>query len=437
MLAEHPPAPGADVGGGDEELDRAGREPLEVDDLGEDVGERVRRAADRVGRDQPRHQVHGDEGRRVVERPVPVSRSTGVALERAEAAPPARPAARSPRAPPAPPSRPPVAIAVGEDGGVHRAGGGPGDRLDLDPVLLEQPVEHAPGEGAVRPAALERQVDFNGARPAGASSAIASAAEATSAMSRLPGSGSGALPALAALGPRPVKGGKARFPAAANGCKAAARDNRSGIRDMAARRSASRGSRPAGKARTPAPPPPAVAAPPARLALLWRSFSAAGLVLGTLFFAASLTPSLIPRSFVLQGVLAGVSFAVGYAIGVALDGSGLARAALPARPSGAGPHLGAAAVAAAIVLTFLWRAAGWQNSIRAADGHGAGRERPADRGRGDRAVVFVLVMMLAPAVRPGLLARPPLRRPLRARADLAGDRPRRRRGAVPDWSPTG
>ncbi len=33
--------------------------------------------------------------------------------------------------------------------------------FDLEPGLLEQTVEHAPGEGAVRPAALERQVDEN------------------------------------------------------------------------------------------------------------------------------------------------------------------------------------------------------------------------------------------------------------------------------------
>ena len=51
-----------------------------------------------------------------------------------------------------------VRHAVGEDRGVHRPGRGAGDRLDLDPGLLEQPVEHAPGEGAVRPAALQRQV---------------------------------------------------------------------------------------------------------------------------------------------------------------------------------------------------------------------------------------------------------------------------------------
>ena len=46
-----------------------------------------------------------------------------------------------------------------ERGGVHRAGRGGGDALDLDVVVLEQPVERAPGEGAVRAAALQREVD--------------------------------------------------------------------------------------------------------------------------------------------------------------------------------------------------------------------------------------------------------------------------------------
>ncbi|TJV28464.1 MAG: hypothetical protein E5Y18_16460, partial [Mesorhizobium sp.] len=48
----------------------------------------------------------------------------------------------------------------------------------------------------------------------------------------------------------------------------------------------------------------------------WRSFSAAGLLIGTLFFAASLTPTLLPRTFVTQGVLSGCSFAAGYGLGV-------------------------------------------------------------------------------------------------------------------------
>ena len=33
------------------------------------------------------------------------------------------------------------------------------------------------------------------------------------------------------------------------------------------------------------------------------SFSATGLAFGTLFFAAALTPSLIPRTYVIQGAL--------------------------------------------------------------------------------------------------------------------------------------
>jgi uncharacterized membrane protein len=102
------------------------------------------------------------------------------------------------------------------------------------------------------------------------------------------------------------------------------------------------------------------------LAGFWRSFSGLGVLLGALCFAASLTPSLIPRSYPLQGALGGVAFAVGYAAGVLilwlweylelpLAGLRLRRAATWA----------AAAVAAVIVGSFLWRAAEWQNSIRA------------------------------------------------------------------------
>lgn len=50
-----------------------------------------------------------------------------------------------------------------------------------------------------------------------------------------------------------------------------------------------------------------------RLAL---SLSTIGLLTGTLFFAASFTPSLIPRDYLLQGVLAGLAFGVGYLLGV-------------------------------------------------------------------------------------------------------------------------
>ena len=42
------------------------------------------------------------------------------------------------------------------------------------------------------------------------------------------------------------------------------------------------------------------------------SLSGVGLMLGALFFAAALTPTLIPRSYLTQGALAGGCFAIGY-----------------------------------------------------------------------------------------------------------------------------
>ncbi len=45
------------------------------------------------------------------------------------------------------------------------------------------------------------------------------------------------------------------------------------------------------------------------------SFSATGLILGLTFFCISLTPSLLPRDFVVQGILSGIVFVSGYSIG--------------------------------------------------------------------------------------------------------------------------
>ena len=46
--------------------------------------------------------------------------------------------------------------------------------------------------------------------------------------------------------------------------------------------------------------------------------SAAGLILGALFWWASLTPSLIPRDGLLQGAIGGLCFSAGYALAVAI-----------------------------------------------------------------------------------------------------------------------
>lgn len=95
------------------------------------------------------------------------------------------------------------------------------------------------------------------------------------------------------------------------------------------------------------------------------SISGVGVAAGILFFAASLTPSLIPRSYIMQGVLAGACLAAGYGLGV------LARwlwayLELP-EPRG---HLRRAAnvvivaCGIAVAIAFLSRVTEWQNAIR-------------------------------------------------------------------------
>ncbi|WP_207099440.1 alpha/beta hydrolase [Paracoccus shandongensis] len=94
--------------------------------------------------------------------------------------------------------------------------------------------------------------------------------------------------------------------------------------------------------------------------------SGVGLVLGALFMAASLTPSLIPRGEGVQGVLAGVCFAAGY--GLAVLGRWIwVTLELPLIRGRTGRQvlLALAVLAALIVGAFLARATDWQNSIRA------------------------------------------------------------------------
>jgi uncharacterized membrane protein len=94
-------------------------------------------------------------------------------------------------------------------------------------------------------------------------------------------------------------------------------------------------------------------------------FSFVGLVVATLFFAASLTPSLLPRHVAVQGVLSGIALAVGYGVGV-LCVYLWQYLELPnpsVKVERISRRLSAVAVAA-IAASFLWRATIWQNSIR-------------------------------------------------------------------------
>lgn len=99
------------------------------------------------------------------------------------------------------------------------------------------------------------------------------------------------------------------------------------------------------------------------------SLSGTGLVVGTLFFAASLTPTLVPRTYLTQGMLAGGCLAMGYGLGVAARWLWryLEIPELPARPRSIA-NAALFIVCLGVIVTFLWRSAGWQNSIRAVMG---------------------------------------------------------------------
>ena len=121
-----------------------------------------------------------------------------------------------------------------------------------------------------------------------------------------------------------------------------------------------------------------------------------GVLLGTLFFAASLTPSLLPRSYLMQGVLSGCSFAAGYLIGVLLRWLWRylelppppRRLALPALVIASG-------ICGLVAIVFLWKAAGWQNAIRSLMGMPpVETAHPLEVGV-IAALVFILLLALA------------------------------------------
>ncbi|SIT09926.1 alpha/beta-hydrolase family protein [Achromobacter sp. MFA1 R4] len=97
-----------------------------------------------------------------------------------------------------------------------------------------------------------------------------------------------------------------------------------------------------------------------------ESLSGVGLMLGTLFFAAALTPTLIPRTHVTQGVLAGTCLAAGYGLGVLWHWL-WAYMELP-EPKGRAARIVNTVIGLlclSVAILFLGRAAEWQNTIRA------------------------------------------------------------------------
>ncbi len=152
---------GAHIGGGEEELDRAffPAQRREIDALLQHLLQRiVVERVEFIGREQPGHEVGHDKSRREAQRMAPQHAVEPARLQR-------RLHRRDADALPEPGERrlgavaAPDRIAGGEDRRIHRAGAGRGNPLDVDPLLLEQAIEHAPGEGAMGPAALQGEID--------------------------------------------------------------------------------------------------------------------------------------------------------------------------------------------------------------------------------------------------------------------------------------
>lgn len=98
-------------------------------------------------------------------------------------------------------------------------------------------------------------------------------------------------------------------------------------------------------------------------------FSMPGLLVGAAFFALSLTPSLLPRTEIVQGILSGCCFALGYGLGNSAHWL-WGYLGLKVPPGRVTRAMGAvvAIVAMALVLIALSYANLWQNSVRSVMG---------------------------------------------------------------------
>ncbi len=161
-VLEHVTAASPHIGGRDEELNGRLLQPLEIDEIGQNLAQWIRsHRVQLIGRKQPRHEIHGHVNWRRIQCPAAENDIERPTLERAEASS-IRDAAPEflkglPRA-----RGPAFDIAVGEHRGVHRARRRAGNTVDFKPWLFEQTIENAPGERPMRASALQRKIDKHG-----------------------------------------------------------------------------------------------------------------------------------------------------------------------------------------------------------------------------------------------------------------------------------
>jgi uncharacterized membrane protein len=98
---------------------------------------------------------------------------------------------------------------------------------------------------------------------------------------------------------------------------------------------------------------------------VFGTLSPIGVLIGSVFFALSLTPSMVPRDAALQGALGGVLVALGYG-GWYLAGSAVRWLGFREVVLSPAWRTSAYTVALAICIFGLWKGADWQNAIRAA-----------------------------------------------------------------------
>ena len=97
----------------------------------------------------------------------------------------------------------------------------------------------------------------------------------------------------------------------------------------------------------------------------WRTFSFVGLIFATFFFAGSVTPSLIPRPYLVQGILSGFALAIGYGVGICTYWMWrFLELPVPTNHVQVWAKRLTVVLAALVFGSFLWHAAFWQNSIR-------------------------------------------------------------------------
>jgi uncharacterized membrane protein len=98
---------------------------------------------------------------------------------------------------------------------------------------------------------------------------------------------------------------------------------------------------------------------------LKRFFSSTGLLIGTLFFALSMTPTLLPRSEITQGVISGLALASGYGVGVLWIWLwSYFELPKPGSKYQKNIQLVAGIICLLFAVIFLWQASGWQNAVR-------------------------------------------------------------------------